>query len=243
MLIHVQIPHSLLGHLVEQHQNVEYYVTSYSSAAKSRNLAISKAEGLFTTGLDDDDFFLENHISNLLTFFYSRNSCSYLYFDYFEIRPSRVKHIKKISCMTSAKLYAYNIPGNQIFIYTSFLKQIGGFDESMDGWEDYDLWVRVTKAFGCGERSKLPTYMMDTSHQFERITSSSLHGVGASQFLSNHRQDMPLTTRLLHELEVALFNKKTFRLKYLIAVFSPTPCMQLRHFVNYAFNNCCPASR
>ena len=38
------------------------------------------------------------------------------------------------------------------------MEKVGGFDETMDGWEDYDFWWRLSKNGFSGKRLPLPLF-------------------------------------------------------------------------------------
>ena len=228
--------HNLLQSYTKYDNRIEWYAVDFRSPAKTRNFAIAKANGLFITGLDDDDYLTADHIKFLHERFISLDTCPFLYFDHIELQSSRIKRVNKNSPLTLSRLYAYNNPGNQIFTYTKYLQDIGGFDESMKGWEDYDLWLRVTQRFGCGQRSKVPSYFMDTSHQGQRITTSNLNNTGALQFYEKHRNNMSFPTKCLHELECAYYNKSKFKFKfkYFYSLFSPCKIYALKLLVKFS---------
>lgn len=115
-------------------------------AAKSRNLAISKAGGEFITGLDDDDFWMPNRIEQMIREFQEGYSGvtthDRLDFD------RRTLDWKKRRVITHQDLLYYNCAGNQILTKTEYLRKVGGFDESLSAAQDYDLWIRLTETYG-----------------------------------------------------------------------------------------------
>lgn len=223
--------HELLESFAGIDNRVEWYSVDFKSPAKTRNFAISRATGKFITGVDDDDYFANDHIAYLCNLFLSLKDCTFLYFDYIELQSNRRKRVKKDPILTIKKLNACNIPGNQIFTYTHKLQEIGGFDESMKGWEDYDLWLRFSLRFGCGQHSSNPSYFMDTTHDSQRITTSNLNQIGAFQFYHKHRKYMSHTVQMLHELEFAYFSGDSFKPKYLYSFLSPCKIYALKLFL------------
>ena len=229
--------HELLESFAGIDNRVEWYSVDFKSPAKTRNFAISRATGKFITGVDDDDYFANDHIAYLCNLFLSLKDCPFLYFDHIELQSNRRKRVKKDSILTIKKLYAFNIPGNQIFTHTRKLQEIGGFDVSMKGWEDYDLWLRFSLRFGCGLHSSNPSYFMDTTHDSQRITKSSLNEIGALQFYHKHRKNMNLTVQMLHELEIAYLSGDSFKPKYLYSFLSPYNIYALKLFLKLFLKN------
>lgn len=147
-----------------------------SGACASRNKAIMAANGDFITGLDDDDYFLENHISSLVNKWLSlKEDVSALYVNTIrEIKPNKFKkaYPKMEECHAKDMVCA-NWPGNQVFTKTEFLRSIGGFDEKFAAWQDYDCWYRLLNAIDKkAECTGLYTYVLDISHGYGRISES-----------------------------------------------------------------------
>jgi glycosyltransferase involved in cell wall biosynthesis len=159
-------------------------------ACASRNLAITKAKGHYVTGLDDDDYFLPNHIESLLEAW--RNSprdVFAVYSDVYMLKNGQVVEQGKRAKSVSARALIYgNWIGNQIFTKTSCLREIGGFDESFPAWQDLDCWYRLLKKNnGSAICSGARTCVLDAEHEFERISSKTDNvSKSAEFFLQKH---------------------------------------------------------
>lgn len=140
-------------------------------APASRNKAILNATGKYITGLDDDDFFRENHIELLLKSYDPLKSCCFArHYNWKDKLFSPVFYITK---RVSFKQLAYfNIIGNQVFTETWKLKEIGGFDENLPSAQDYDTWLKLLKKFGSAKAIISDTYVCDTQHSMGRITDN-----------------------------------------------------------------------
>lgn len=181
--------------------NLDVFDVSYRSASKTRNYAISKARGEFITGLDDDDYLEPNHVSKLIES--QLNNPKVPFFGFSSIlhkRNVKPRCQRRSGSITTMKLLEQNIVGNQIFTRTNYLRQICGFDENMNGWEDYDLWLRMANKYGPGQFSRQMSYHMDVSHDNPRITSSISNILGAEQFYNKHSKSMNMPTKALHRL-------------------------------------------
>ncbi len=121
-------------------------------ACAARNLAISLASGRLITGLDDDDYFEPDRISRLVRSF-DPDVCSFVFDGYVrEARKRDGKFRRSLVALNEAAgftdLLRRNIVGNQVLTLTSRMRAVGGFDESLPAWQDYDLWIRLVQAFG-----------------------------------------------------------------------------------------------
>lgn len=175
--------HDYLQKLVNQDERVRYFIKEKNSGAcVSRNIAIENAKGEFITGLDDDDYFIENRIEEFFKYWDSGNKnlvglCTPIFsnnsrlsvFKFF----SRLFDLKKIK---KRDLYFANYVGNQIFTKTELLQKIGGFDINLPAWQDFDTWFRLLE-LGYIKKIKNPTYFVDRSHEMGRITSANVNKI------------------------------------------------------------------
>ena len=142
-------------------------------ACAARNSAISIASGLFITGLDDDDEFLPNRISGLVSSWTAEYSalCTAKEID---AGGGKVSYLdKNIGRISLNDLLKKNIVGSQVFTITKRLNEIGGFDEEFPAWQDYDTWIRMMLAYGDMFKLEDVSYRVHTAHDKPRITSHS----------------------------------------------------------------------
>lgn len=169
-----------LAQLAKEDSRVRYFLKEKNSGAcVSRNIAIDNAKGEFITGLDDDDYFLENRIS---TFVDEIDSNYVFLFDNPQFLRIKDKKLHKTSTfmkkkeINSSDLLAYNYVGNQIFVRTQILKENGGFDEKLPMWQDFECWYRILKNSNSkAKRIMGYTYVIDISHEYERISNFNIN--------------------------------------------------------------------
>lgn len=141
-------------------------------ACNARNLAIMEAQGLYITGLDDDDYFEPNRIASFVEAIDPNSSflCSNYRIKVQDQVPRKLLRFpRKIS---RDDLLRQNHVGNQLFTRTEYLRALGGFDEEMPAWQDWELWVRLAGKFGEGRRIANASYVLDKSHPHERISAN-----------------------------------------------------------------------
>ena len=173
--------HGYLEEISKQDSRIRYFVKEKNSGAcVSRNIAIENAKGEFITGLDDDDYFLKERIELFLRKWEKRNvDCIALYSLYKhkvsdkKIKDSFLKKIIRRNYADRKTILVNNLIGNQIFVETAIMKQTGGFDPNLPAWQDFECWYRLlgNQKFYLVKES---TYVVDTSHPFERITQKKI---------------------------------------------------------------------
>lgn len=172
--------HQYLAEMAEKDSRFRYFINEKNSGAcVSRNKAIFAANGEFITGLDDDDYFLEGHISGFV------QNCKLLEHKYIALysnscveyklendSTTRLIKYKKIKKCSHRQLLTGNWIGNQIFTKTEYLKEISGFEETLPAWQDLECWYRLLNYYKL-KAYLIPqfTYVVDRSHPHERITT------------------------------------------------------------------------
>lgn len=172
--------HAYLAKMANEDSRFRYFINEKNSGAcVSRNRAIFEANGEFITGLDDDDYFLDSHISgfvqncNLLEHKYiALYSNTYIKYKLESDDNLKLMKYRKIKSCSHRQLLTGNWIGNQVFTKTDFLKEIGGFEESLPAWQDLECWYRLLKHYK-RKACLIPqsTYTVDLSHPHERITT------------------------------------------------------------------------
>lgn len=148
-----------------------------SGACAARNLAIAAAKGKYITGLDDDDYFAPDRIARLVDAF-DRSPGAFVFDGYIRETTSaggkiRQTHVPLRKPAQLDDLLRRNIVGNQVLTLTSRLRDVGGFDESLPAWQDYDLWIRLVKAFGKGNPAGGYSYVHTVDATRERISGDN----------------------------------------------------------------------
>jgi len=120
--------------------------------AGAANEGVKSATGEFVTFLDDDDEYLENHVEALVGKSIESNA-RIVYSDALKVERERVgeKWIDREAGVFSSFDFSYDdlLVENYIPIITCLFERrlildAGGFDESFDLYEDWDLLIRLT---------------------------------------------------------------------------------------------------
>jgi glycosyltransferase involved in cell wall biosynthesis len=199
--------------LLSEYPQIKYlYLPKASGAPVARNTAINIARGEFVTGLDDDDEFKPQRISELVQHWYSRTDCAFLCTGYTVITGQHrlFNYARRARAINYQHLLYANVVGNQLFTLTSTLRAIEGFDITLPSCQDYDTWLRLAAAFGKGYRIKSCSYIVHQEHQAERISASDRREQGYLQLLEKHRKFMTSAQLASHQVNHAIHNNTSF---------------------------------
>lgn len=186
--------HEYLEEIKKQDSRIRYFIKEKNSGAcVSRNIAIENAKGEFITGLDDDDYFLENRLETFINEWSDKDICLFSNISYKRSANSFQSNYRQaMKTLVSQKdLLKANHIGNQVFTKTKNLKDLGGFDPHMQVWQDLELWYRLT-SLGRARRVRKELYIMDISHPHERISHKKGDKVKSSYkyFIQKHKLNM-----------------------------------------------------
>jgi glycosyltransferase involved in cell wall biosynthesis len=165
-------------------------------ACRARNRCIEEAVGTYVTGLDDDDLFHPQRIEGLVEL-YRRHKPSFACsrFRYFQteaqiaaLRERRYSEaeLTKGDALTLQTLLYANHAGNQVLTELSRMRTLGGFDESMPSWQDYDMWIRLADRYGPAVRTRSMLSFVDDDRSRARIRNSSKRAEGSERFIAKH---------------------------------------------------------
>lgn len=199
----------VVGRLVERNHSsktIKYLrMDRQGGACAARNSAIECAAGEFITGLDDDDYFVPDRIARLMSAF-DPSVCSFVFDGYVreKVTPTGAVRRTVVPLTRTAELSTLlkrNIVGNQVLTLTERLRGIGGFDERLPAWQDYDTWIRLARSFGAGRPVGGSSYVHTVDESRQRISGDKEKIKRAYEiFLGRHSEyadrDMHLCLRL-----------------------------------------------
>lgn len=180
--------------------NLHYIKNEESAGApRARNVGIKAAAGEFVAGLDDDDEWHPERITQLMAAWDESYACvtSNVRFQY--KNGSAVWH-KKETIDLHTLLFSNQV-GNQILTKKERLLAVGGFDEQLAAAQDYDLWIRLCLGFGPIKNVQHVLQTVHTEHEENRITNSAAQLKGYLAFYKKHKHLMDN-----HQRKYQLFN-------------------------------------
>lgn len=166
--------HKYLKEISDLDQRIRYFIKEKNSGAcVSRNIAIKNASGEYITGLDDDDYFLENRIE---IFIKNREKLENYLFLYGSVIYEKNKIKRKqgkirLGEVNFNDMKYMNHVGNQIFCKKAILEK-HGFNTNLRVWQDWNCWASILKDGGTGCLIDCYTYVLDDSDH-ARITNDN----------------------------------------------------------------------
>lgn len=148
---------------------------SAMGAPTARNLAITSAKGEFITGLDDDDWFDQQRLSQFWTAWQAHPSGNaahpvFLYGADITLTSAGTHAHHKPVRVQARDLCQSNCVGNQIFAPRATWLASGGFDTSLHAWQDLDMWIRMLGPNGHGQLVPTALQHIDAGHASPRIS-------------------------------------------------------------------------
>ena len=160
----------------------------------SRNRGYALSHGVFVTGLDDDDYFLPERLSKLV----SRYDENYAFVTDTITRLDKTdrkyqdRNDKKIIGLQD--ILCENVVGNQVLTTREKLLGVGGFSPEIKQ-QDRDVWIKLILKYGPGIKYNFSTAMVDAEHGSNRITSQVKKYNAYRKLYFKYREHMTEVTR------------------------------------------------
>jgi len=173
-----------------------------------RNLAIKNANGVFITGLDDDDEFLPNRLEVMRKHY--KEEFGFVFSSYY-IHNGNKKYKKNIfnkPILTFEELLNRNLVGNQVFTTKQKFIDAGLFDEDLKSAQDYDMWLKLLKVYQKALYIDIPLQVIYISKN--SITNSKLKNNGYKKVFLKYKKFMTKNQRKFHISSSLLYAHKNF---------------------------------
>lgn len=138
---------------LELHQAYPYIIeghTDRAGVARARNAGAKLAHSDLLLWLDADDWLLPGCLANVVQV-YNDNPCRYVYTDWQGYDGKQfTDHLSKE--FTSEGIHREAIHSVTGLVPLAWHNEIGGFDEELNGWEDWAYYLALVHAGHCGQR-------------------------------------------------------------------------------------------
>jgi glycosyltransferase involved in cell wall biosynthesis len=175
-------------------------------ACRARNQGIELAGGEFIAGLDDDDEWHPDRISELLKNYDDSFACITSNDKMVSASQSVVWHKKKT--ITLDDLLYSNCVGNQVLVKRGRLLAVGGFNETLEAAQDYDLWIRLCDKFGPIKNVKKPLQNVYHEADIKRISNKKSQLNGYLSVYKKYKKKMNRNQRLYQLYNIRLAQGK-----------------------------------
>ena len=187
-------------------------------ACRARNQGIKASNGTFIAGLDDDDEWHPGRIKILLNAYTEGFACI--------TSDVRLAYSKKTVKWKKSKVISYNDllysnqVGNQVLVPKHRLEEVGAFDERLEAAQDYDLWLRLSEAYGPIKNVNKPLQTIHLDHEAEQITNPKSQLAGYLSFYKKHKTEM---NRAQKKYQLFHIRRAQGKVDSLVEIFSWVP--------------------
>ncbi len=160
------------------------YQENSGNVAIPVNVGLEHCTGKYICRLDDDDFYVLKKIELQVRLFQRNPDLGLVYSNAYTIdhnlNPVAIGGVPDAENLVKTLLTKNHICHSSVMVRRKCFEELGGYDESLKGSEDYDLWIRIASKWKCG--------VIDLPLVKYRIHSMMRSSVGESERLSRHQK-------------------------------------------------------
>jgi pyruvyltransferase len=128
---------------LEEQDGIKIIHKENTGVSSTRNRAVKEGKGEYILPLDADDMILPSYIKQAVEILKNNPNISPVYCD--------TQHVGELQGLEKRPQWSKDQLMRGPFIVNSSLysreayEYVGGYDENLQGWEDYDFWIRMSK--------------------------------------------------------------------------------------------------
>lgn len=123
--------------------NTKVILQENGGPSKARNVGVSESSGVYILPLDSDDVILPRYVESCVKIINRDNNISPVYCD--TIHEGEMKGVEKRPEWSQDKLIQGPFIVNCSMFTRESFDSVNGYDEELTGWEDYDMWLRMSQ--------------------------------------------------------------------------------------------------
>lgn len=135
---------------LEGHDSIRIIHKENSGVSSTRNVAVKEGYGEYILPLDADDMILPGYIKTGVNIIKNNPKISPVYCD--TIHMGEIQGVEKRPEWSKEQLMKGPFIVNSSLYSRKSYNYVGGYDENLQGWEDYDFWIRMSKEGYMGKR-------------------------------------------------------------------------------------------
>lgn len=217
----------------------------------ARNIGIKNSSGELVAFLDDDDFWNDKKIEKQVAIFEKDSQIGLVYCGYERITNNKIvtrimpdpKFKGKIGIEVFTKIFSIT---SCLVVKKNLLEEIGGFDEKLGHWQEYDLSIRISKISNIDYVDECLVTIISTTNDSSRLSNQVEKWKNSIKYFDTKYQGdiAQLTNEQLVKKEMIFYldgasryaatgNKKMHR-KYMKFVWKKSK--KIHYFIRYIFN-------
>jgi glycosyltransferase involved in cell wall biosynthesis len=142
---------------LEGHPNIKVIQQPNSGPSSARNNGIKNSNGEFILPLDADDMIYPDYIQSCVNILKNNKNISPVYCDTHHI--GQTQGVEQRPEWSMDRLIQGPFIVNCSMFHKKAFDDCEGYDDSLKGWEDYDLWIRMGQKGYIGKRIPKPLFI------------------------------------------------------------------------------------
>jgi pyruvyltransferase len=135
---------------LKDHEGIRIVHKENTGVSSTRNRAVKESNGEYILPLDADDMILNGYLKTCVNTIKQNPNVSPVYCD--TIHVGEMQGLQQRPEWSTDQLMKGPFIVNSSMYTKEAYNYVGGYDESLQGWEDYDFWLRMSKEGYVGKR-------------------------------------------------------------------------------------------
>lgn len=142
---------------LEKNERIKVIYKNNGGPSSARNLAFKHSNGKYILPLDSDDMVMPVYIEYCVSILKDNKNISPVYCD--TIHAGEINNVEKRPEWSKERLIQGPFIVNCSMFHREAFEKVNGYDETLKGWEDYDMWLRMMKEGYVGKRIGKPLFI------------------------------------------------------------------------------------
>jgi glycosyltransferase involved in cell wall biosynthesis len=142
---------------LESVERIKVIYKDNGGPSSARNEAFKHSKGEYILPLDSDDMIKPEYLKTCVNILRNNENISPVYCDTQHI--GQMNGVEKRPEWTKERLVQGPFIVNCSMFHRKSFEVVNGYDESLFGWEDYDMWIRMMKSGYVGKRIPKPLFI------------------------------------------------------------------------------------
>lgn len=141
---------------IKDNKHITIITQENSGPSSARNKGVTVSKGDFILPLDSDDTIHPDYIQSCVNILKNNKDISPVYCD--TLHTGEIQGVENRPEWSMERLIQGPFIVNCSMFHKSAFLECGGYDVTLKGWEDYDLWIRMGKKGYKGKRISKPLF-------------------------------------------------------------------------------------